>query len=815
MSDVVLGKLKFDDSGLESSISKVILGLNKVEQESLKAAIANKEAHDKILEANLAAAEKEKQSLLKILSEQKKVQENIQKGAVETQKANQKANVSFGQLAKTGTNAFKAIVSGLGLVGGSMFLIRGLVDTVKEKFKELSETEDGREKLKAIQTEVAKTKAVYTEFIEQGVLKSIPFLNKVGPIITEFSIQMTGVFVGLGVFVKETFNSLLATSKFTINKIKIAGNEVLAFFGNDEAKKRITELEAKEKELLKGMKSFAEIEKISNKAISDQIGLSRKAAAEAKLNNEERKKGKKETSEYLKLIEELNKKSDKAELEILAIEDPLTQLKVAKEKALSGIDQFEKSIRDALEKENKKRPIGEKIKLPVDFELDIATLKKEQIAEFDKKIEELQDKIQQEARENSGLQVKIPVKTTLELIKEQDEKQDTSTFIDSAGRLLGVGTKQDENGNYIMPDRTISGKVKTNFKVEPGTGKEKFSFERFISKLFPNPEDLKIFEEKFKEIYSNINFIISEGINRRLDENSVALEGILEKISLTQEAVREEERLQAQGSANNLATKKRELEQLKQQEILALNQKADLQKKLARQQLIADSIQQASSLATAVSKIFAANAGIPIVGIIQAIASITTLFALFSKFKSQASSAAAPETRAYRGGKLDRDYGFVNTQGRTDRFGGKGHRIEDSNLIVGGKEFINKEEISTKHSKFLYDLNTGMFDGLDLSQIVRIGLANKQMAEAAKDSTLDVLPEHIESFKSDYRVQEKHKARQVTGFVTKKEMKKMFDKLSKEIRTNNDEKPQYIPITKETTGYLLKSKNVNEKIELE
>lgn len=804
MSEVVLGKLKFDDINIESTLTKIISQLNAAEQAALKAAIAQKEAAQKVMETTLENTKKQNAALIKTLGEQQKVQQSIQKSAVETQQVNQKTNTSFGTLARTAGNSFKAIVSGLGLVGGSMFIIRGLVDTVKEKFQELAKTEDGREKLKAIQTEVAKTKAVYTEFIEQGVLKSIPFLNKVGPIITEFSIQMTGVFVGLGVFVKESFNSLLATSKFTINKLKIAGNELLAFFGNDNAKKRITELEAKEKELLKDMKSFSEIEKLSNKAIADQIGLSRKAAAEAKINNAEKKKGRAETSEYLKLIEKFQDKTDKAELELLSIQDPVAKINRAKELAIAEIDKLDKEIRKAAAKEKKK--------LPIDYDADLALLKESILSQFEEELKKAEDELFQKAEKERRITIPIALNTRV-LTEQEDEKTDVSKFTDPLGKLLGVGTKKDANGNYVVPDRTISGKVKTDFKVEPG-GKEKFSFERFISKLFPNPGDLKDFEEKFKEIYANINFIISEGINRKLDDNSIALEGIRERLSVVQDAVKEEERLQSEGSANNLATKKRELEALKAEEQKSLQERAALQTKLAKQQLIADGIQQASSLATAVAGIFQANAKIPVVGIISAIASISTMFALFARFRSQA-NAASNQNRAYRGGALDKDYGFVNTQGRTDRFGGKGHKVEDSNLVLGGKEFVNKEEVSVKHSKFLYQLNTGKFDGLDLNQIVKIGLANRQMAEVAKDSSLDVLPERIESFKVDYRIQEKYKAQQVNGFVTKKEMKKMFDKLSKELRENNDEKPQYIPITKETTGYLLKSKKVNEKIELE
>ena len=61
--------------------------------------------------------------------------------------------------------------------------------------------------------------------------------------------------------------------------------------------------------------------------------------------------------------------------------------------------------------------------------------------------------------------------------------------------------------------------------------------------------------------------------------------------------------------------------------------------------------------------------------------------------------------------------------------------------------------------KFLYDLNTGIFDGLDLSQ----GL---ELSAASNDSVLNVLPERLESFKADYRTQEKYRAWQRNSRLT-------------------------------------------------
>jgi hypothetical protein len=96
-------------------------------------------------------------------------------------------------------------------------------------------------------------------------------------------------------------------------------------------------------------------------------------------------------------------------------------------------------------------------------------------------------------------------------------------------------------------------------------------------------------------------------------------------------------------------------------------------------------------------------AGIPI-----ALAVIASMIGIFSKINNSSK-------KLYTGGPLDQEgvTGFVNKSGRSDRNGGRGHRVEDSNLVLGGKEFVVNESTSMKHAAFLEALNRGEFDGGD------------------------------------------------------------------------------------------------------
>src|SRR5690606_22704272 len=136
---------------------------------------------------------------------------------------------------------------------------------------------------------------------------------------------------------------------------------------------------------------------------------------------------------------------------------------------------------------------------------------------------------------------------------------------------------------------------------------------------------------------------------------------------------------------------------------------AKLRRRQQAAQLAANVVQQGSNLVTAVSEIFAANAGIPIVGIINAGVAIASMFAAFATAKSQASQLT--NRRAFKGGPMDdylrgRSSGFVSRGGQSDIPGrGDGFRVEGTDLVIGGDEFLMNERESRANAPFLAAMN--------------------------------------------------------------------------------------------------------------
>ena len=202
---------------------------------------------------------------------------------------------------------------------------------------------------------------------------------------------------------------------------------------------------------------------------------------------------------------------------------------------------------------------------------------------------------------------------------------------------------------------------------------------------------------------------MTSGTERQLEENEALIESIQERRDVLEADLEKELERQEAGLANNIDSKRKELEALRKEEEKAEKEREKLRKKQLAQKLIADGLTQTSNLITMGSNVIAAESGKGLLGVGLALAAIAAFVSMFSSFKNGASK------KLYTGGPLDQEgvTGFVNKQGRSDRNGGRGHRVEDSNLVLGGKEFVVNENTSMRHDDFLEALNRGEFDNSD------------------------------------------------------------------------------------------------------
>jgi len=174
-----------------------------------------------------------------------------------------------------------------------------------------------------------------------------------------------------------------------------------------------------------------------------------------------------------------------------------------------------------------------------------------------------------------------------------------------------------------------------------------------------------------------IDEITQKRIEAAEEQRRIADEGV----SKAEQALEDELQLQRDGYASNVDLRKKDLEDAKKSQAIAIEE----QRKAARQKALIDAATQVSSLITAGAQLFAANSGIPFVGIALAIAGIATMLATISRLKSTARGAT--QFRTGGGGWLSDD-GFIH--GKSHAEGGNLLEVERGELMQLGQDGSRK-----------------------------------------------------------------------------------------------------------------------------
>lgn len=244
---------------------------------------------------------------------------------------------------------------------------------------------------------------------------------------------------------------------------------------------------------------------------------------------------------------------------------------------------------------------------------------------------------------------------------------------------------------------TIQAKI-TNLQIDPPKQKGKGIFGLLG---IDDPDAQAAIKDATETLVSAIN----EVSQARIDAAAAEVERIDELIGKQEEAVSREAELAKEGLANDLATEKARLAELKKQRDAAAKEEA----KARRAQILLDSVTQISSLVTASANIFKAVSSIGPFGVPLAIGLIAAMFAFFAAAKAKALSAAsAPKLR--KGGRLE---------GPSHELGGVPiHDHEGNVMAIGeGKEWVIATNQSIEHDRFLSRLNKGEFKGVNLDAI--------------------------------------------------------------------------------------------------
>ena len=209
---------------------------------------------------------------------------------------------------------------------------------------------------------------------------------------------------------------------------------------------------------------------------------------------------------------------------------------------------------------------------------------------------------------------------------------------------------------------------------------------------------------------------ISTNTDIAIEENNRLLDEIRNRISETEDILKEEEERAAKGYSNNVESKRAELEELKRLEAARVAEDQRLKQDALRQQLIADTASQASNLVTSITGILSGAGKLgPILGPILAAAGILSIISLFRRYKSESKNLASQ--RAYKGGSLanymtgERDSGMVAPGASSDQPGkGRGLRVEGTDLVIGGDEYLVRASSAKKYAAILDQINAGTYN---------------------------------------------------------------------------------------------------------
>ena len=203
----------------------------------------------------------------------------------------------------------------------------------------------------------------------------------------------------------------------------------------------------------------------------------------------------------------------------------------------------------------------------------------------------------------------------------------------------------------------------------------------------------------FSSFFDSINAIREV----QIAQNERLIESLDKQIAKQEEAVEKEKRAKELGASNSLDIEQRTLDELQAKKEAAEKKNQELQARSARFQLLQDTAQQASGIATSVVNIIKGTSAVPFVGIALAAIQVAALFALIASARAQAKAA----TKLYKGGKIP--------LGKDDEHG-TGYKIEGTNIEVGGGEFVLRRKVVDKHETFIEKLNSGKYDHLNLER---------------------------------------------------------------------------------------------------
>lgn len=256
-------------------------------------------------------------------------------------------------------------------------------------------------------------------------------------------------------------------------------------------------------------------------------------------------------------------------------------------------------------------------------------------------------------------------------------------------------------------------------------------------------DGIKAWNDACSQIVSNLQEIAQAEV----DVAQAAVDAAEKRVEAAQSAYDAEVEGRNNGYANQVATKKKELQQEKKN----MQEKQKLLEQAQKRQEAINTVVQASSLITASANIWSAMSGIPIIGPALALAAIATMWTSFAVAKVKAKQATAAANQEYGEGGLEFLEGGSHASGNDIDLHQK--NSEGKNMRAEGGEamaIINKRN-TRKYKRVLPDivdsLNKGTFENKFSQAFNKADSLQAQLITVQSTTDLSTIERNVEAIK--------------------------------------------------------------------
>lgn len=256
-------------------------------------------------------------------------------------------------------------------------------------------------------------------------------------------------------------------------------------------------------------------------------------------------------------------------------------------------------------------------------------------------------------------------------------------------------------------------------------------------------DGIKAWNDACSQIVNNLQEIAQAEV----DVAQAAVNAAEKRVEAAQSAYDAEVEGRNNGYANQVATKKKELQQEKKN----MQEKQKLLEQAQKRQEAINTVVQASSLITASANIWSAMSGVPIIGPALALAAIATMWTSFAVAKVKAKQATAAANQEYGEGGLEFLEGGSHASGNDIDLHQK--NSEGKNMRAEGGEamaIINKRN-TRKYKRVLPDivdsLNKGTFENKFSQAFNKADSLQAQMITVETTTDLSNIERGVEAIK--------------------------------------------------------------------